>query len=341
MFIRNERFMSTIRVVIAIVSYKSAALTVDCLRSIDAERQSTAGVYINVIVVDNASGDAPAIAEGIRQNSWSSWVNLLVAPKNGGFAYGNNLAYQSVDAEHPPDYFYLLNPDTLLRKGAIGALVRFLEAHKDVGVAGSSFENRDGSEWPLAFRFPSIVSELETGLQLGAATRILRRWAVPVEMGPSPQRIDWVSGASMMIRASVFDALGGFDDNYFLYFEETDFCLRASRAGIPTWYVPESRVMHIAGQSTKVTEHNVAAKRLPPYWYESRRRYFVTSHGAAYAMVADIVSFAAHAVGAFKHRMQGRTDLTIPYFLTDLAHHSALWPRNRRLAARVPFPSRF
>jgi len=332
--------MSTVRVVISIVSYKSAALTIDCLGSIEAERQSAPGVSINVVVVDNASGDAPAIAKAIEQNSWSSWVSLVVAPKNGGFAYGNNLAYQSVAAEHPPDYFYLLNPDTLLRKGAIAALVRFLEEYKEIGVAGSSFENRDGSEWPLAFRFPSIMGELVSGLQLGVATRVLRRWAVPVEMGSSPQRIDWVSGASMMIRGSVFDALGGFDDNYFLYFEETDFCLRAHKAGIPTWYVPDSRVMHIAGQSTKVTEHNVAPKRLPPYWYESRRRYFVASHGTAYAMAADIVSLAAHAVGALKRRIQGRTELTIPYFLTDLAHHSALWPRNRRLAARVPLPSR-
>ena len=237
------------------------------------------GLRIRVVVVDNASGDAPAIAEAIESNSWSSWVTLVRSPKNGGFAYGNNLAFRVANDDGPPDYFYLLNPDTLVRKGAIGALVRFLEAHPDVGIVGSGLENLDGSEWPIAFRFPSILSELENGLQFGLASRILQRWVVAVEMSSVPQPIDWVPGASMMCRPAVFDAIGGLDENYFLYFEETDFCLRAKRAGFPTWYVPESRVMHIAGQSTKVTERDVAPKRLPSYWFESRRRYFVASYG--------------------------------------------------------------
>ena len=83
----------------------------------------------------------------------------------------------------------------------------------------------------------------------------------------------------MMIRPLVFDTVGGFDEAYFLYFEETDFCLRAKRVGFPTWYVPESRVMHIQGQSTRVTGLHTRMKRLPPYWFESRRRYFIASYG--------------------------------------------------------------
>ena len=193
--------MNGIDVAVAIVSYRSAELTIDCLRSIDAKR-STAGICIRAIVVDNASGDAPAIAEAIETNAWSSWVTLVRAPRNGGFAYGNNLAFQRALAHGRPDYFHLLNPDTVVRKGAIGALVHFLEEHPAVGIVGSSFENLDGSEWPTAFRFPSILSEIENGLQFGLATRILRRWVVPVVMSPVPQPIDWVAGASMMIRST-------------------------------------------------------------------------------------------------------------------------------------------
>jgi hypothetical protein len=322
--------MNEINIAIAIVTYQSATLTIDCLRSINLERL-TPGLRVRVIVVDNASGDARIIAAAIEDNSWSSWVTLLTAPINGGFAHGNNLAIQCAYEAGLPDYVYLLNPDTVLRAGAIGALARFLEAHPDVGIAGSSFENPDGTEWPIAFRFPTILSELEDGLQLGLATRILRPWAVAVQMRKVAQPIDWGPGASMMIRRAVIDTIGGFDENYFLYFEETDFCLRAKRAGFSTWYVPESRVMHIVGQSTKVTERNTAPKRLPAYWFESRRRYFTVAHGVYYAMAVDIIAFVAYCLGACKRLLQRRTDRGTPRFLADLMRHSALWSRNRQL----------
>jgi N-acetylglucosaminyl-diphospho-decaprenol L-rhamnosyltransferase len=328
--------MSEIGVTVAIVSYKSAALTIDCLRSIQAER-STPGLHIRVIVVDNASNDAPLIAEAIAANGWSSWVTLVEAPRNGGFAYGNNVAFQTAYDDEPPAYLHMLNPDTIVRKGAVAALVRFLETHPEVGIAGSSFENRDGSEWPIAFRFPSLLSELEEGLHLGAASRMLRHWIVARRMPSVPTPIDWVPGASMMIRRAVVDAIGGLDENYFLYFEETDFCLRARKAGFPTWYVPESRVMHIAGQSTKVTERNAVPKRLPAYWFESRRRYFAANHGVRYAMAADVVALLAHALGSLKRAAQRRKNVGIPHFLTDLIRHSVLWPRNRKLAATKHF----
>src|SRR5215469_177184 len=322
--------MNDINVTVAIVTYKSAQLTIDCLGSIEAERSTDDGICIRVIVVDNASGDAPAIEEAIEKNSWSSWVTLARAPRNGGFAYGNNLAFRLALSDGPPDYFHLLNPDTQVRKGAIGALIRFLEAHPDVGIVGSSFENLDGSDWPIAFRFPSILSEIESGLQLRLASRILQRWVVAVEMSPVPKPIDWLPGASMMIRPSVFKAIGGFDETYFLYFEETDFCLRAKKAGYSTWYVPESRVMHIAGESTKVTGRNAGSKRLPSYWFESRRRYFMASYGTAHAIAVDVVALMAHAFGHLKRIAQRRSDRGVPHFLRDLAYHSVLWPRNSK-----------
>jgi N-acetylglucosaminyl-diphospho-decaprenol L-rhamnosyltransferase len=326
------KIKSDIEVVIAIVTYKSAELTIDCLGSIEVER-STPRVSIRAIVVDNASNDAPLITEAIKKNNWSSWVTLLEAPRNGGFGYGNNLALQRAYAEGPPDYIHMLNPDTRVSEGAIGTLVRFLETHPHVGIAGSSFENRDGSDWPIAFRFPSILSELEEGLQFGLATRLLRSWVGAKRMSPVPQPIDWVAGASMMIRRAVFDAVGGFDENYFLYFDETDFCFRAKQASFSTWYVPESRVTHIAGQSTKVTERNAVPKRLPAYWFESRRRYFAANRGVPYAMAADVVALLAHGLGSLKRIAQGHKDRAVPHFAADLARYSVIWPKNRKVAA--------
>jgi N-acetylglucosaminyl-diphospho-decaprenol L-rhamnosyltransferase len=324
--------MRVIDVAIAIVTYRSAALTIDCLSSVEAERASP-GIRIRAIVVDNASGDAELIAKAIDKYGWWSWVTLVTAPKNGGFAYGNNLALKYAMLDEPPQYVHLLNPDTVVRKEAIGELVRFLEAHPDVGIVGSSFENPDGSPWPIAFRFPSLLSEFEWGLQFGLATYILRRWVVPQTMTPVTQPIDWIPGASMMIRWSVFDRIGGFDETYFLYFEETDFCFRARRAGISTWYVPASRVMHISGQSTNVSNPKRRPERLPAYVFESRRRYFVVNHGATYAMIADVVALLAHGLGSLKRMARGGRHF--PYFLPDLLRHSALWPRNRRAASAM------
>jgi N-acetylglucosaminyl-diphospho-decaprenol L-rhamnosyltransferase len=322
--------MKAVDVAVAIVTYRSARLTIDCLCSIAAER-STSALNIRAIVVDNASEDARSIAEAIAENAWWSWVTLVTAPKNGGFAYGNNLAMQHACAAGPPRYLHMLNPDTMVRKGAIGALLRFLETHPEVGIAGSSLEYPDGCLWPYAFRFPSVLSELEEGLRFWLTSRWLRHWAVAWPMTSTPQAVDWVSGASMMIRWRVIEEIGGFDENYFLYFEETDFCLRARKAGFSTWYVPESRVMHIAGQSTKVTAPKDALERLPGYWFESRRRYFAINHGTRYAMITDIVAALAHGLGFLKRMALGRRHHGIPHFLKDLLKHSALRPRNLRL----------
>jgi GT2 family glycosyltransferase len=121
------------------------------------------------------------------------------------------------------------------------------------------------------------------------------------------------------------------DERYFLYFEETDFCFRAKKAGFATWYVPESRVMHISGQSTKVDERKALPKRLPEYWFESRRRFFVVSYGIRQAILIDCVAIIAHALGLVKRSLQMRLDGAIPHFLADLVRHSVLRSHNRRL----------
>jgi GT2 family glycosyltransferase len=332
--------MAPIRAVtVVIVSYRSAALTVACLRSLLSERAHSE-ITLRAVVVDNASGDGPAISEAIRREGWESWVTLVEAPRNGGFAYGNNLGFAYACRRNAPDYFHMLNPDTLVKEGAIAALVRFLENHPDVGIVGSSFENGDGSDWPFAFRFPSLLSEIDSGIKSGVVSRLLRRWAVVRTMDPGARRIDWGAGASMMVRKAVIDDIGGLDENYFLYFEETDFCWRARRAGFPMWYVSNSRVVHIGGQSTKVTERNAAVKRLPAYWFESRRRYFMVTGGLFRALLIDLAAIASTAVGELKLLLQGRKDQVVPHYIGDLWHHSVIHRHNRRAPeSRTRLPS--
>ena len=313
-------------VAVIIVNYKSAPLTVACLRSLQIEHSNPA-LRIRAVVVDNASGDLGEISRAVADNRWSSWVTLVEAPKNGGFAYGNNLGIERASGAGTPSYVFLLNPDTEVRAGAIAALVQFLEAHPEAGIAGPSFENGEGGEWKIAFRFPSLLGELEQGLELSLATQLLSRWTVVRHMGDRCEAVDWISGSSMMIRPEVLAAVGGLDENFFLFFEETDLCRRARRAGFTTWYVPQSRVMHIGGATTSVSSRT--RTRYPPYWYESRRRYFAVTFGLAHAMLIDLVAVSAHVLGAAKRLLQGRLHGGRPRFIRDLLHHSVLWRHNR------------
>jgi N-acetylglucosaminyl-diphospho-decaprenol L-rhamnosyltransferase len=317
-------------VTVIIVTYRTAELTIACLKSLVAERAAP-GISLRAVVVDNASGDAASIGAAIEHEGWGSWVKLVEAPRNGGFSYGNNLGFVHACAEHPPDYFHMLNPDTVVRPGAIRSLVEFLESHPGVGIAGSSFESADGSVWPIAFRFPSLLGELEAGLRLGIVSRLLKPWAVARIMGSEAQEVDWGAGASMMIRRMLLDRIGGLDESYFLFYEETEFCLRAKRAGYSMWYVPQSRVMHIAGQSTKVDQRNAAPKRLPAYWFESRRRYFMTTRGIVGALLIDLTAMFASTLGSFRLVLQGRRDRIVPHYIADLWQHSVLHRKNRAM----------
>ena len=322
--------MSDLQIAVIIVTYRTAQLTIENLRALEAER-STVGLRICAIVIDNDSGDSPAIAQAIESNGWSAWVTLIAAPKNGGFGYGNNLGMSYAFEHFPPTYIYLLNPDAQVRPGAIGYLARFLETHPEAGIAGGSFEDQNGNDKSVAFRFPTLRSEFDAGLEFGLITRILQRWVVPQRMGGSVQSVDWICGASMMIRPAVIKTIGGFDENYFLYYEETDFCYRAKKAGFSTWYVPESRVMHIAGQSTKVTDLTSGPKRLPDYWFESRRRYFAVTYGIRHAIAVDVAALVARLLGWVKRNVLRRRHSTIPFYIRDLIRHSIIWPRNRDL----------
>jgi N-acetylglucosaminyl-diphospho-decaprenol L-rhamnosyltransferase len=323
--------LESTKVLTITVTYKSAPWTAKSLEALHAERARVPGIDLTAIIVDNASGDSAELAPLIAERGWGDWATLITADRNGGFAYGNNVAFAHAYARgEVPDFFYLLNPDAAVRPGAVGTLVEFLESTPGAGLAASSIEEATGELWPYAFRFPSWASELESGLNFGLVSRLLDGRTVRRKMtGDAPTQVDWFPGASMMLRREVVDEIGGMDESYFLYFEETDYLLRAKEAGWQAWYVPKSRVVHAAGQSTGVTTRRTLPQRLPDYWFESRRRYFAKNHGLPYALATDVAAFAAHALGTVKRGLQRRP--SVPHFLGDLLRHSALWPRNREV----------
>lgn len=316
------------RLLVVIVNYRSAALCVDCLRSVAPEVAANPGT--SVVVTDNPSGDdsVAAIGAAIAANGWAEWCKLVPLPRNGGFAYGNNEAIRPALAAgaEAPQYVLLLNPDTIVRPGAIGALLEFMDRTPTAGIAGSRLEDPDGTPQVSAFRFPTPLSELEGGLRLGVVSRVLKNKLVapPVPATLEPTPTGWVAGASMIVRRQVFDAIGLLDESYFMYFEEVDFCLRAARAGWPCWYVPASRVVHLVGQSSGVTDTKKATKRRPKYWFESRRRFFTRNYGFARAAAADLMWMAAFATFRVRRWAQRKPDADPEHMLRDFARNSVL-----------------
>jgi hypothetical protein len=136
--------------------------------------------------------------------------------------------------------------------------------------------------------------------------------------------VDWLAGASLLIRHKVLDEIGLFDERYFLYFEETDLCLRARRAGWPARYVKDSRVMHISSASTGMKNK----KRIPGYWFDSRMWYYIKNHGVLYAALATL-SYVAGSLVLRIRRIFGKQSDGPEHFVRDLVSHAlrSLWQR--------------
>ena len=274
-------------VFVVIVNYRTGALAVDCLASLAGDVDALHGG--RVVVVDNDSGDdsVEVMRRAVAERGWSAWVEVLALPRNGGFAYGNNRAIARI-RETTPDFaaVVLLNPDTLARPGAVARLTAHLRAEPKAGVVGASIESEDGAHEVSAHAMPSPLGELEAGASLGVLSRVLSRFAISSAPAEASHECDWVSGACMAVRREVLDAVGPFDEAFFLYYEEVDFCRRARRAGWSCWFLAEARVVHFEGASTGIKE---ARRRLPPYWFDSRRRFFLKAYGSLGLVVADLL----------------------------------------------------
>ncbi|MCP3442038.1 glycosyltransferase family 2 protein [Bradyrhizobium sp. CCGUVB14] len=308
------------RLLIVIVNYRVAELTIDCLRSLQDEIAGVPGT--RVAVCENGSGDGSAlrIGQAIEANGWGAWCSLLASETNLGFCGGNNVLIRpALATAEPPDYVLLLNPDTVVRPGAIKALVDFMAQNPNVGIAGSRLEDPDGTPQRSAFRFQSALSEFEGAVRLGLVSRLLSRFVVAPPVVDEPTATDWVAGASMIVRREVFADIGLLDEGYFTYFDDIDFCFNACKKGWPTWYVPASRVVHLVGQSTGV---NRIPRRLPAYMLEARRRYFLKNHGALYAALADAGALAGLALFGLRNLASGGKHQAIPHALGDYFRHS-------------------
>jgi N-acetylglucosaminyl-diphospho-decaprenol L-rhamnosyltransferase len=314
------------RLVVSIVAYKSAALTIACLASLEPERAALPD--LQVIVVDNASPDdaAQAVARAIDERGWGDWVELIPSSDNRGFAAGNNVAIRATRERYADaGWILLLNPDTLVRPGALTRLRDFVASRPEVGAAGGRSEDLDTTPQVCCFRFPNAVNEVLGHLGIGLLGRLFERHLTGLGIPEQPRQVDWVSGAFVLLRREMIEQMGLMDEGYFLYFEETEYLLRAQRAGWQCWHVPDSRIVHLVGQSSGVTSRHLVPRRMPGYWFESRRRYFVHHHGRLYSALTDLALVLVCPLGRLRHWLQGKVPRTPPCFVRDMLRHSALW----------------
>ncbi|MBI1381775.1 MAG: glycosyltransferase [Planctomycetaceae bacterium] len=327
---------------VVVVNYRSAPWTELCLAALVPELRHL-GPNARAVVVDNQSADGSPerLAAFVREHGMEQRVEIVEAAANGGFSFGNNIAIEPWLASLDPGAdaaVLLLNPDTEPRPGSLKVLVEFLEQHKDVGIVGARLEHPDGELQACNFRFPGFASECVEALQFGPVTRLLSRHGVVAPHTDVPAPTDWVSGACMLVRRAVFDAVGPMDEGYFLYFEELDFTLRARERGFACWHVPGARVVHHVGKTTGVTGADQAKARRPAYWYASRQRYFQRALGPVRSRLLDMAVVVCDLLGGALVPLRGPRDRRPARFLRDFAAHSIVRKEAANAPARRPGP---
>ena len=256
---------------IIIINWKSRDFLRDCLKSIE---ENPPNFSFETVVIDNASLDGSA---EMVQREFPN-VKYIQSAENLGFSRGNNAAAQSSSGRT----LLFLNPDTKILGNALAVMKDCLDSHQDAGIAGCRILNSDGSVQTTAIQaFPTLLNQTLDADVLHRWFPNSRLWgtAALFSESTSPVRVDMISGACLMIRRQVFEQIGGFSPDYFMYSEDVDICQKARRAGWNAYYVPSVSVIHYNGQSSNKRPSNFAHIMQQ----ESRLIYFHKMRGSLYA----------------------------------------------------------
>lgn len=205
-----------------------------------------------ILVLDNASSDGSV---QMLEKEFPE-VKLIVSEQNLGFSKGHNLAARAAQGK----YLFILNPDTEVLPHALDWLVAYAEQHPEIGIIGPKILNPDGSLQYSCRRFPNPAAALFRNTPLGKLfpnNPYTRDYLMTDWDHNSIREVDWVSGAALFIRREVFEQLAGFDEQFFMYCEDTDLCYRAWQAGYKVVYYPEPKIKHAIGRSTDLVANKM------------------------------------------------------------------------------------
>lgn len=265
------------KVSIIIVHYKADNELFSCVSSI---KKSTPKIKFEVIVVDNDE------KKKIKSNLLHKypWITYIEAPGNVGYGAGINLGVEVARGE----YILVLNPDTRIIGGAIESLARFLDNNKKTAIVAPNLLNKKGTTYP---QFGSEILTPIRGVfalsflnKLFPDNKISRDYYLSDIPKNKEREVGAVPGSAFMIKEKIFRKIGGFDEIFFLFFEESDLCLRVKELGYKIFIIPEAEVMHLKGRST--TE----GKKINKIFSKSRYYFFKKHYGVLAAVIVEAFS---------------------------------------------------
>lgn len=266
---------------IIIVNYNTKDLISNCLKSIF---EQTVEVKFEIIVVDNASIDG---SQQLLKNNFPN-ILLIESPENLGFGKANNLGAKHAKGK----YLFLLNSDTELIENSIKFLIEYFEQEKEIklGAVGCKLVNKNLDPQASFGNFPSIYQELfEYGLRKIFNSYYNKKLSIGI-LGEENciRAVDYLSGADILIQKKIFDSINGFDEDFFLYYEETEMCFRLKKRGYEIIWNPLTKIIHIEGASSKNNNFNNYLK-LRQY-YKSKFLYYKKCHGIYYAKFVKFIT---------------------------------------------------
>lgn len=235
--------MNTQPVSIIVISYNCSRYTCQC---IDSLLEASNGLIGEIIVVDNGSTDGTV--DMIREKFKT--VRILVNDRNEGYAKAVNVGVK----ESRGEFIIVTNADVVMGENSISFITDYLKNNPKVGVAGPQQVFPDG-RWQRSYGdVPGLLCSIKNLLGITSAKHFLRTLTWPwFRWDRRPCQVGYIDGAVMAIRREAFEAVGGFDENFFFYGEDADFCMRLRKAGWKVVFHPEARVIHVrGGSSTKV-----------------------------------------------------------------------------------------
>lgn len=270
---------------VIIVNWNVKDLLRQCLQTLLDAGQLTPDLTSEIIVVDSASGDGSPqlVRETFPQ------VRLIASQENLGYARGNNTGVAAAQGR----FFLLLNPDTLVQPNALLEMVCYLNAQPAVGAVGPQLLWPDGTVQSSRRRFPTLGSLFWESTLLGQwfpHNRYRQRYHLADVSSDHTQRVDWVVGAALLIRREVWQQVGPLDENFFMYFEETDWCRRAAKRGWQIHYLPTAKIIHYEGKSS---EQVVATRTLR--FQRSKLRYTRKYFGRGWAVTLRLFLWLTYA----------------------------------------------